>query len=191
MRRCFMTAALLMLLGALGAPAQDAWRDGAKELGLFSGGGPAITGGLRDRGFWLAGARFGYQLTADHGGGALRGHLQYGVEAIPFYLQFQSSTVYGAGLTPFLLRYHFTANPRVVPLIELGAGILGTRDAVPEGTSRFNFTPQAGVGVQVMTSSGRGVVFGVRYHHTSNAGIARHNPGINAIMLHVGFSVWK
>jgi hypothetical protein len=180
--------ALLLLCPA----AQAQWRQGGQELGLFSGGGPAITGGLTGRGFWLAGARWGYQLTGDHGSSWAAGHLQYGVEFIPLYLQFQSNTVYGIGLTPFLLRYHFTRLGKVVPLIEVGAGMLGTRDQVPEGTSRFNFTPQAGLGIQVVPpASHYGFTAGIRYHHTSNAGLARHNPGINAVMLHAGISWWR
>lgn len=182
---------LAVTLFAGAAAAQEPWHAGGRELGVFSGGGPAIVGGLRDRGFWLAGARWGYQLTGDHGSGWARGHLQYAAEFIPIYLQFQSSTTYGVGLTPFLLRYHFTRARLVVPLVEIGAGILGTRDQVPEGTSRFNFTPQGGVGVQIAPPGRFGYSFGIRHHHTSNAGLARHNPGVNAIMLHAGISWWR
>jgi len=181
---------LIVALFACFASAQEPWHAGEHELGVFSGGGPSITGGKQDRGFWLAGARWGYQLTDEHGSGWARGSLQYAIEFIPLYLQFQSNTVYGVGLTPVLLRYHLTRTRLVAPLIELGAGILITRDQVPEGTSRFNFTPQGGVGVQFVPAGRAGYSLGIRYHHTSNAGIARHNPGINAIMLHAGIS-WR
>lgn len=183
-KRCWILVILLAWAGTAGA------QMGKTELGLFSGGGPAIVGGLRDRGFWLAGARWGRQITPDLGASWARGHLQYAMEFIPLYLQLQSKTVYGAGFTPFLLRYHFTGGHTVAPFVEAGAGILVTRDQVPEGSSRFNFTPQGGVGLQFLPKARFGWNVGVRYHHTSNAGIARFNPGINAIMVHAGVSFW-
>jgi len=158
---------------------------------VLTGGGPAITGGVRDRGFWFLAGRWGRQLTADRGDSWARGHLQYAVEAIPVYLHFQSETVYGAGLTPFLLRYNFTRGRWLAPFVEAGAGILATTEQVPEDTSRFNFTPQAGVGLQYVVSGGVGWTFGLRYHHTSNAGIARRNPGVNAVVIHTGISWWR
>ena len=167
------------------------WRRGATEWGILSGGGPAIVGGVRDRGFWFVAGRWGRQITADRGDSWARGHLQYAIEAMPLYLHFQSETVYGAGITPFLLRYHFTRRRKLVPFLEAGAGILATTEQVPEGTSRFNFTPQAGVGLQFVTASGPAWTLGVRYHHTSNVGIARRNPGVNAIVFHAGISWWK
>ena len=172
-------------------PDDARWRRGATEWAIFSGGGPAIAGGVRDRGFWFVAGRWGRQITADFGDSWARGHLQYAIEAVPLYLHFQSKTVYGAGITPFLLRYHFTRRQRLVPFLEAGAGILATTEQVPEGTSRFNFTPQAGGGLQYVPSEGPGWTLGVRYHHTSNAGIAQRNPGINAIVFHAGISWWQ
>lgn len=167
------------------------WREGATELGVLSGGGPAITGGVGDRGFWLLAGRWGRQLTAERGHGWTRGHVQYAMEVIPLYLQFQSKTVYGAGLTPFLLRYQLTSGRVVAPFVEAGAGMLATTSDVPEGTASFNFTPQGGVGVQVVPAGRAAWTLGARYHHTSNAGIARHNPGINAIMIYAGVSWFR
>ncbi len=182
---------LLLLVSWKDAWAQEPWRRGGSEWGLLSGGGPAIVGGVRDRGVSFFAGRWGRQLTADlFNGSWLRGNVQYGLEAIPLYLQFQSKTVYGAGLTPFLLRYNFTRGRALAPFVELGGGILGTTEPVPEGTARFNFTPQAGVGLRYMSAGRRSWTLGVRYHHTSNAGIARRNPGINAIVIHTGVS-WR
>ncbi len=167
------------------------WRRGATEWSIFSGGGPAIGGGVGDRAFWFVAGRWGRQITAEGGDSWARGHLQYAIEAMPLYLHFQSKTVYGAGITPLLLRYHFTRRQRLVPFLEAGAGILATTEQVPEATSRFNFTPQAGVGLQFVTASGPAWTLGIRYHHTSNAGIAQRNPGVNAIVFHAGISWWK
>lgn len=175
MKHC-ATAVLYLILGGTAVAQQ---RKGTQEIGVFAAGGPAITGGVRDRGVVFGGLRWGIHLT---------GNIQYGVEAIPLYLQFQSETVYGVGITPFLLRYSFTATRAIAPFIEAGGGILGTTDAVPEDTSRFNFTPQAGVGIRWFPEERRTWTFAVRYHHTSNAGLARRNPGINAVIGYLGFS---
>ncbi len=185
----FCVLALLTVLAPL-ARGQAAWQQGAIEMGVLSAGGPAIVGGVRDRGVTFTAIRWGRQMTGELGRSALRGNLQYSVETIPLYLQFQSKVVYGAGLTPFLLRYNFTAARSWSPYIEIGAGVLGTTHKVPEDTSRFNFTPQGGVGLQYIMSGRRSFTVGVRYHHTSNAGIARSNPGINAILFHTGVSWW-
>jgi lipid A 3-O-deacylase len=190
MRAIALILALLAMTAGV-AEAQGAWRRGGVEAGAFAGGGPSIAGGVGDRAFLLAGGRWGWQLTGPRGGGASRGHLQYAVEAIPLYFQLQRRASYGLALTPILLRYHFTGGRAVVPFVEGGAGMLLTRDRVPENTSRFNFTPQAGVGVQYAPGRGPGFVFGVRYHHTSNAGISNPNPGINALLLHAGVSWWR
>lgn len=192
MRLATAAAAVISLLATFAprARAQAAWQQGAIEMGVLSAGGTAIVGGLRDRGVTFTALRWGRQMTGELGRSPLRGNLQYSVETIPLYLQFQSKVVYGAGLTPFLLRYNFTKPRSWSPYVEIGAGILGTTQKVPEDTSRFNFTPQGGVGVQFIMSGKRSFTAGVRYHHTSNAGLARSNPGINAILFHTGVSWW-
>ncbi len=181
---------VMLLLGSAAAGAQGVWYRGANEWGFLSGGGPAIVGGVRDRGVSFVAGRWGRQLTPDFGRSWYRGNIQYGMEFIPLYLQFQSKTVYGAGATPFLPRYSFTRSRSVAPFVEFGGGLLGTTEPVPEGTSRFNFTPQAGIGLQFLLSGQRSWNIGVRYHHTSNAGLATRNPGINAIIIHTGVS-WR
>jgi lipid A 3-O-deacylase len=187
MRKLLVLAACLLVT----ATAYGQWREGQTELGVLTGGGPAITGGAGDRGFWLAGFRWGRQLTAERGQGWMRGHVEYAIEAIPLYFQFQSTTVYGAGFTPFLLRYQLTSYHAIAPFVEIGAGILGTTSDVPEGTSSFNFTPQGGIGVQTAPAGRASWTFGLRYHHTSNAGISHPNPGINAIMLYTAVSWFR
>ena len=182
---------LLLFCVAAAANAQGPSGDGSTELGILTGGGPSIAGGLGDRGFWLLAGRWGRQITRDRGQGWVRGHLQYAVEVIPAYFQFQSSRVYGGGVTPFLLRYQLSGGRKISPFVEFGAGLLATTSDVPEGTSSFNFTPQGGIGIQTVPAGRASWTLGVRYHHTSNAGIARHNPGINAIMVYTGISWFR
>jgi lipid A 3-O-deacylase len=101
------------------------------------------------------------------------------------------TTLYGGGLTPFFWQYNFTSSARVVPYFNLGAGMLFTSQNFPAGTSSFNFTPQGGIGAYWFQKPHRAVSFGVRYHHISNAGITKPNPGHNALYFYGGLSWWR
>ncbi|OFW23755.1 MAG: hypothetical protein A3H27_04260 [Acidobacteria bacterium RIFCSPLOWO2_02_FULL_59_13] len=164
---------------------------GAAEWGWLSGGGAGIAGGVRDGDFWALHLRWGRVLTSDHGPSFLRGNLEYAVELVPAMVIFQSSTAFGGGLTPVLLQYNFTSSRRVVPYIDAGAGMLFTTEQVPAGTSRFNFTPQGGVGVYWFQRPRTAITLGVRYHHISNAGMTRSNPGRNSLFFYAGISWWR
>jgi hypothetical protein len=107
----------------------------------------------------------------------------------------QSSTVFGGGFTPFLLQYNFSgrnaSHRRFVPFVQAGAGMLFTTEDVPRDTAQFNFTPQGGIGVHWMHDFQSSLVFGLRYHHISNASRDRLNPGHNAIYFYTGLSWWR
>ncbi|MBI2820427.1 MAG: acyloxyacyl hydrolase [Acidobacteria bacterium] len=100
-------------------------------------------------------------------------------------------TVYGAGMNPFLWQYNFTSHESLVPYLQMGGGLLLTTRDFPAGTSSFNFTPQGGIGVYWFARPHRAVSFGVRYHHISNAGISKPNPGHNALYFYTGLSWWR
>jgi lipid A 3-O-deacylase len=108
-----------------------------------------------------------------------------------FALPNRSSTAYGGGFNPFFWQYNFTSHPRVVPYFNLGAGMLFTSQDFPADTSSFNFTPQGGIGAYWFAKPNRAVNFGVRYHHISNAGITKPNPGHNSLYFYGGFSWWR
>lgn len=72
---------------------------------------------------------------------------------------------------------------------EGGAGLLVTTDVVPAGGTGFNFTPRAGVGfTHQLGDSDNRLVFGVRWHHISNARINGddRNPGRDGINVYAG-----
>ena len=145
---------------------------------VWTGAGKGFTGSTSDTSLWLAGGRVGKLLTDQ---------LELDMEFVPAFIVFQQETVYGASFTPILLKLNLKRNGRFVPYLEGGAGILITASQVPEESSRFNFTPQAGVGVQVFSNERRAVRIGARYLHISNGGIAHRNPGINSLQMLLGF----
>ena len=169
------------------SPAQP----GTTEWGWSSGGGVRIAGGIREGNFWASQLRWGRVLTSPHGPGWLNGTLEYAVEIVPALVMVQSRTAFGGGLTPLLLQYNFTAGRRLAPFLHAGAGMLFTTREFPEGTTRFNFTPQGGMGFYWLRGRGASLVVGARYHHISNAGRVQPNPGHNALYLYGGFSWWR
>lgn len=165
--------------------------EGATELSWLTGAGVGIAGGKTKNNFWAMQLRLGRVLRKASGVGFLRGHLEYAVEILPAFVIGQSTNVFGGGITPFLLQYNFTGGGRFVPFIQSGVGWLFTTRKVPEGTSHVNFTPQVGVGAYWFHRPSSAVVFGVRYHHISNASTAERNPGHNALYIYTGISWWR
>lgn len=191
-------ASLLLLLCASGAVAQDksasqslpaaSLKKGTWELGVWTGGGTALTGSTSNTRVWNAGVRFGRVMTAEHGPGWLRGNLEWAGDIIPAYVVFQGNNVYGAGFNPALFKWNFTHGRKIAPFMEMGGGLLFTRSDVPVGTSTVNFTPQAGFGMHIFTREKRAVTLTGKYIHISNAGLSTPNPGINTIQFTVGYN---
>ena len=176
-------AAVLLLSLAVCAEARPE-QDG-HELSVWSGGGPSITNRAGDDGVWNVNLRYGWVLTKPHGPGFLAGRFEYAVDATPLYVVFQRNTVYGAGITPVVLKWNFATRGRIVPYADIQGGVLFTTSDVPAGTSNINFTPGCSLGTHILGERNN-ISFSVRYGHISNAGLSRFNSGINTIQFTVG-----
>ncbi len=88
-----------------------------------------------------------------------------------------------------LLRFDAKPLRRVVPFVDIGAGVERTRlhMRAPELSGGLQFSPQAGLGVQYFFNPQRAFVLEYRYMHMSNAGILPPNHGFNASMISFGF----
>jgi lipid A 3-O-deacylase len=163
-------------------------RSGKWEFALWSGGGTAFNGSTKDTQMLASGIRFAKLLRPDKEEGSFPGSLQYAMEVLPVFVVFQENTVYGAEVTPFLLKWNFAGTrKRVFPYFIGGAGMLYTNSDVPAGTSRFNFTPQGGLGVSMTSDRNRAIAFEFCFMHISNGGFQSPNPGINSIQFHIGY----
>lgn len=190
-----LAATLVLLLFAVTLAAQTtetslpaaSLKKGTWEVGVWTGGGTALTGSTKDTRVWNAGLRFGRVLTGEHGSGWLRGNLEWVGDVIPAYVVFQDRTVYGAGFNPALFKWNFTHGKKIAPYFEAGGGLLFTAHDVPLGTSTINFTPQIGLGLQIFTRENRAITLAGKYVHISNAGLSTPNPGINTIQFTVGY----
>ena len=86
------------------------------------------------------------------------------------------------------LRWHFISHETWSMFLEGGAGLLRTSKKVPPGGSRFNFTPQAGLGFSFDIGNQNRWLVGVKWHHISNANLYETNPGRDSIMVWTGIS---
>jgi hypothetical protein len=160
----------------------------------MTGAGARIAGGAREGNFWAMQLRWGRILTPPRGPGALRGSLEYAFEVVPALVMAQSGTVFGGGFNPLMLQYNFageTGQRRFFPFVQFGGGLLFSTDDIPARAAQFNFTPQAGLGIYWTGPDQPSLVMGLRYHHISNAGRVRLNPGHNAIYAYGGVSWWR
>lgn len=196
MRLAIMAVLLCASLASAQGTPSATLAKGAWEFGVWSGGGVGVPGGVEETHTFSLGLRVGRVLTGEHGGSFLRGNLEWAADLIPAKLVFQPrpdgrETVYGAGFNPLILKWNFTGHRRVAPYFEMGGGMLFSARHVPFGTSKVNFTPQAGFGLQFFTARRNAVSVAAKYVHISNAGLEEPNPGVNTLQFTVGYSWFR
>ena len=100
-----------------------------------------------------------------------------------------NSTIYGAGLSPLGFKLRFAQQSRIKPFLAASVGFLYFEHDIPlRDTSRLNFTPEIGLGLDVFVTPKTAITIGYKFHHMSNAGISRRNPGLNSNVIYSGFS---
>ncbi len=87
-----------------------------------------------------------------------------------------------------MLRYNFLESERVVPLIEGGAGVVGTDFDLHGQSDGFNFSLQGGLGFHAFLMPRMALTAEARLHHISNAGLRTPNSGINDCLFLAGAS---
>ena len=203
-RRCLIGLMALLLLsfdfmplhGAEPAPApgaEYALAKGTNEFGLWLGGSPdssKIFGNVEDRQLFLFALRYGRILAAWD-----VGSLEYTLDVFPAAVFFEPesvrgrSSIYGAGLSPLGFKFNFGQQSRIKPFIAASVGFMYFKDDVPvPRSSRFNFTPELGLGVQLFFTPKTAVTLGYKLHHMSNANTGRSNPGVDSHVIYAGFS---
>lgn len=116
--------------------------------------------------------------------------VEFGVEAAAWYFdQDQDPAIgFGAGV---LLRWHFVSRPSWSIYTDVGMGLLGSTDDVPDEGLSFNFTPRAGFGATFDIGWGARMDVRLGWHHISNARIYgdADNPGRDAPIVSVGIRI--
>ena len=131
---------------------------------------------------------WGRQLTPEWGPGIVRGRFVWGVEAMPVFAQFSPNSIYGVGLAPVVWRWNFVPRPSWSWFAELSMGGMWSSQAIPEGTSRGNFTAHWGAGVRLRPRGPHALLLAYRFQHFSNGNQLGSNPGVNAHVVLAGWS---
>jgi len=96
---------------------------------------------------------------------------------------------FGGGISPLGQKINFMPRRRVQPYIAANAGFLFFTQPVPSnGATMFNFTFEAGGGVEFYSKPGRSWAIDLRVHHLSNAYTAVENPGVDSAMVRLAYS---
>lgn len=113
----------------------------------------------------------------------------FGIRFMPLFLYDEkrddddSQTIYGAGLG-LMTRIYSNAETRSGFFAEAGASLVGQSDKFEGNSGSANFLTELGVGYQWQA----GWHVTVKAQHLSNAGLAEHNSGVNAVGMGVGFT---
>ena len=139
--------------------------------------------------FVNGGPRLTYVPFDPLGKGWYRGAFEAGVESwFQYYVEPSGSTAEGAKLA---FRYNFLGlGGRLVPYVEMLAGVGATSLNVKEIRSDVTFVLEVGVGLQYFVTKGVAVHGGYRFHHLSNGNIESPNRGIEADSGTVGISFY-
>ena len=195
-------ALAILLLGATSARAQggppspaafsSGLQKGSVEVGAIVGTTLPVTW-LRahsDRRITMASMEVGRVMSNELGHGPLAGRFEFLLEITPLLILNQPSRVFGLTASPLHMRWNFVPIGKhpVRPFAEASGGIIYTSEAVPVGTTAFNFIDQAGFGLRMETGTEWSWLAGYRFQHISNAGRVKPNPGANFNFVYAGVS---
>jgi hypothetical protein len=134
---------------------------------------------------------WGRVLTGPRGPGLLRGRFAWGVEVLPFFAQYHPVRSHGFGFSPLLWRWSFEPRGQLAPFVELGGGGLWTGVDLPGETTRANYTAHVTLAVRLLQGRARGAVVGYRFDHISNGNRVDPNPGVNAHVMVIGWTMLR
>jgi len=188
-------------------PTSDGIQKGWNEFGIWGGlsfDSPTLIGKTPNARFGNIGLRYGRVLAASK-----TVAFEWTIDAVPvavlsndrftvvpsgtgFVITQSRKSVYAWGIAPIGLKFNFRRNRKVQPFGQATGGFLYFNEDVPvAGAARFNFTFDFSGGVQIVRSDRRSVTIGYKYQHISNGYRSNINPGVDAQMIFVGFSIFK
>jgi hypothetical protein len=98
----------------------------------------------------------------------------------------------GEGMSPIGFQWNFLPRHRVQPFLVGHGGYMYSSRPIPvEGAGSFNFTFDAGFGLEIFRSKTRSVRAEYRFHHLSNAYTANENPGIDNGLFQLSYVFGK
>jgi lipid A 3-O-deacylase PagL len=94
--------------------------------------------------------------------------------------------VYAFGITPLGFALNFGGGPARLTIEASGGGLLFSRRIPDPVAARFNFTASAGPTLELRLTPSGSMRVGYLWHHTSNGGTGKVNPGLNSGILALG-----
>jgi opacity protein-like surface antigen len=162
---------------------ESLFEHGRYEAALTSGALFSFSAPSRDHppiNYTITGLQLGYMLGDVKGDGWRRGNLELAGEGFGSAI-FEGEGNYIAGGTLWL-RYNFVSRSSrgLVPYAQAGGGFVSTDINHGILGQPFNFNLDLGIGVHYFVGQNWSLSFEYRYQHISNAGLSKHNLGINA-----------
>lgn len=129
--------------------------------------------------------------------------IYYSSGGVQYSAVVDGGTYTGFSMTPVIFRWNFAPPSRKLsPWFQAAGGFIYTTRKfpgtviVPKGTpgetSKYNFSPQGGVGLHYFMQANRSIDFGLNAVHISSASLGDRNPGVNAsLQFQLGYSWWK
>jgi hypothetical protein len=95
----------------------------------------------------------------------------------------------GQALSPAGLQLNFLPHRKTQPFLDIHGGYMYSTQPVPlTNAGSFNFTLDAGVGIEIYRSQTKSIRVEYRYHHFSNNNTATVNPGVDNGLLQVTYA---
>jgi hypothetical protein len=98
--------------------------------------------------------------------------------------------VYAFGITPFGVSVALGVGPARLTMEGSAGGLWFTRRVPDPVGTRFNFTASAGPTLELRVTRSESLWLGYLWHHTSNGGTGKVNPGLNSGILALGV-LWR
>ena len=158
-----------------------------QHVGVVAGAGPGmkIFGSSGTHDLAVGGISYGHIWGDVKGEGHFyRGNWEWRAELFGGD-QFDPKDRYLVGLSPHV-RYNFATGTRLIPFLDLGAGVTATDIGNPDLGSNFQFNLQAGAGVNCFLSDHVALGLEYRYLHLSSARISTPNLGVNTSLFLAG-----
>lgn len=191
--------------GAYAPSAYGAWIAGARHSAFHT-----RTGAPGYRNFYLTSVRLAWTLGGDDSSRPVSG--SYFIDIIPAAVSTDMPeylwnshcrpetlcpgatpiphSVYAFGLTPIGWALAIGSGPARLTIEASGGGLWFTRRIPDPVATRFNFTASAGPTLELRVSQSQTLRVGYLWHHTSNGGTGKVNPGLNSGILAAGL-LWR
>lgn len=96
---------------------------------------------------------------------------------------------FGTGLSPVGFKFNFLPRHRIQPVFSGLLGYMFSTQPIPvSNAGSFNFTLEAGAGIELYRSRSRSIRAEYRIHHISNKNTAQANPGIDNGLFQVTYA---